>query len=163
MHDKELGSIGVWTSICHRQRSTRVLTGDCLIVETVAWTTTTGSRWIAALNHKALDDAVEDDIVIKTFACEENEVVYGHWRLGCIQLELHCSSNGFNRRGIGLGQIDAQRGWRCVLLIAHVHIVTDECTSIYCRLRTLLPRSWYCKADERSRVHACRTKCVDCE
>jgi hypothetical protein len=49
------------------------------------------------------------------------------------------------------------------LLIAHVHIVTDDCTSIYCRLRTLLPRSWYCKADERSRVHACRTKCVDCE
>ena len=71
MHDEELGSIGVWTSICHRQRSTRVLTGYGLIVETVAWTTATGSCWIAALNHEAVDHAVEDHVVTKTFAFEE--------------------------------------------------------------------------------------------
>lgn len=65
--DEELGAIGAWASIRHGQQEWAVelqLRVE-LVLELVARATTTGARWVTALNHEAIDDAVEDRAIVE--------------------------------------------------------------------------------------------------
>ena len=59
VHHKELGTIGVWTGICHRQRATGVLAGDRFVGEAVARAAASSSSWVSTLNHKLIDNPMK--------------------------------------------------------------------------------------------------------
>ena len=56
----------------------------------------------AALNHEAVDDAVEDGVVVKAFAGVADEVGDGFGRFGFVERQADIAHIGFDN-GVGLG------------------------------------------------------------
>ena len=86
MHDKELASGGVrMHGSCHGKNTCcmfQVIFKSVLCKFTfnaVSRTTHTGSIRASALDHKAVDDTVEDQSVIETFLYKTDKIVYCIW------------------------------------------------------------------------------------
>ena len=91
VHDKELasGRVRIHGS-CHGENTWCMLQvvfetvlGE-LTLDAVSRATHTGSVRASALNHKAVDDTVEDQAVIKAFFYKADEVIYcvrGNFRI----------------------------------------------------------------------------------
>ncbi len=82
--------------------------GRKLALDLVGASAHAGALWIAALHHKALDDAVEGQSVIEALVHQIEEVLYGE--RCCLGIELHgdfavilyVDFNGFGSAGVGL-------------------------------------------------------------
>src|SRR6266511_5891369 len=108
MHDKELGTIGVRPSIGHRHRAyvVAVLVQGRRRLDLVGKAPAPGrfaaspcAGWVAALNHKALDDTMEDDIVVVASCGEGDEVLSGFGRVPFQQLKTDGAMVGANDSG----------------------------------------------------------------
>lgn len=94
--DEELGAVGSRAGVCHSQQEWAVELQFWveLVAEFVAWAATAGAGWVAALDHEAIDDAVEDRAIVeRAFVgagcvglavflgalCQANEVSDGLW------------------------------------------------------------------------------------
>jgi hypothetical protein len=81
--DKELAPVGSWTTVGHRHDTRTCMKQRVveLILEFAApdrFTTATSASGIAALEHEARNDPVEDDTVVFAGVCKASEV------LGCL-------------------------------------------------------------------------------
>ena len=84
MHDEELGACGIRSGCpCHGEDAGRVaervfepVLGK-FAADAVAGAARAGTGGVAALNHEAADDAVEDQAVIEAFIDQADEVVDG--------------------------------------------------------------------------------------
>src|SRR5262245_22688709 len=93
VHDEELRSICVWTSIGHRHRPGLVasLIDRRFWINLVIETTTPGrlaaasrAGWITTLNHEVLDHSMKDDAVVVTALGQGDEVLRS---LGCVRFQ----------------------------------------------------------------------------
>jgi hypothetical protein len=73
--DKELGAVGIGAGISHGQRSGVMSVHGNLIVEDIAGAARAGTGGVAALGHKAGDNAVESRPVIISLPGQEDEVI----------------------------------------------------------------------------------------
>ena len=108
MHDEELASsrVGMHGS-CHGKNACLMLQGIVeavlgeLTFDAVARAAHAGSIRAAALDHEAVDDAVEDQAVIEALFHQADEIVYGVGSNLRIKLRFHnvaiCHSNGNDR------------------------------------------------------------------
>jgi hypothetical protein len=83
--------------------------GIKLIVEPVSRTAGTGSRRTSALNHKAFDDPVKDEAVVKIFFaarllaafCQIDKIPYGFGAFFGVKFNFKSTLTGFkNRSGL---------------------------------------------------------------
>ncbi len=79
MGDKELAAIGVRSGIGHRKDARAVMFEGVIkfIIELVAGSAHAGSGRVAALHHEITDHTVEDGVVVKSLASQENQVIDG--------------------------------------------------------------------------------------
>ena len=107
--DEKLRAVGVRAGVCHAQNASVVVAQLLveLVVELIAGAAATGFGWVATLNHEALDDAVEGDIVVQRLAldvlarlgvgpgfatsCEADEVIDGPWCAVVVQFDIDVS------------------------------------------------------------------------
>jgi len=77
--DEELGAVGVWASVGHGEYSGATVTeiGVEFVGETVSGTAASRLSWVAALEHEALNYAVEGDAVVVAAFGEVKEVGAG--------------------------------------------------------------------------------------
>lgn len=75
VHDEELTAVGVWSGVGHGHRAANV---GVIVVqfvgELVAWTTGSGAGWITALDHEAVNDAMENQSVVVSAIRQVDEV-----------------------------------------------------------------------------------------
>ena len=64
---------------------------DELILNRIARAARARARRITALNHEAIDDAVEDNAVIESLLCQVDEVLRRDWRLILKKLDFKIS------------------------------------------------------------------------
>ena len=88
-------------------------------LELVARAAGAGAGGVAALDHEAGDDAVEDDAVVEPFAGEEDEAVDVLGRDLRVQLDADRAGRRVDRRGVGLVRVDRHRR-RGGVLLGHV-------------------------------------------
>ena len=82
--DEELGAARVGPGICHGDRTAVVpVAGGELVLDRVTGSAPAGAGGIAALDHEAADDPVEDGAVIIPFFHERFEVPGGDRHVGC--------------------------------------------------------------------------------
>ena len=55
---------------------------------------------------------MEDDAFVVAVAGQNNKVVHGHWRRGCVEGDGDRSERGIEHGGISLGWVDAHIGCR---------------------------------------------------
>ena len=67
MHNKELGTVGVWSGVGHGNGAPAVLFGDGFVGKFVAGATHAGTKRITTLDHEPFDDAVKNDAVVERF------------------------------------------------------------------------------------------------
>ena len=83
LYDEELAAVGGRTCICHRQCTAEVaqLNVEFILERSSpdAFAAHAGAFRVAALNHKAVDDAVEADTVIVTLFCMGHKVFDCLW------------------------------------------------------------------------------------
>lgn len=90
--DKELRPVRVWARVGHAQDAgARVLQARIdLVLKLLAKdgaSSATGSRGIAALDHKVGNDAVEDGVVIVAATDKGGKIVAGLWGVRSVQLK----------------------------------------------------------------------------
>lgn len=81
--DEELGAVGAWAGVGHGEDARFVVAegGVEFVGEFVAWAAAAGFGWVSALEHEAVDDAVEGDVVVVAAFAEVEEVGGGD---GCV-------------------------------------------------------------------------------
>ena len=93
LHDEELAAIGIGTGIGHGHSAFDItgLVGNRVriqfIGEFVAGTAHTGTSRIAALDHEARDDTMEDEVIVETLTSQSDEILDGVRRVGIICLK----------------------------------------------------------------------------
>lgn len=109
--DEELGTIGTRARISHSQEEWAIEAELWveLILELVARAATAGAGWVAALNHEAVDDAVEDrtvveralsgarsvlGLVVSGTVSQGDEVLYCLWSVVAKELDLNVTVVG---------------------------------------------------------------------
>lgn len=111
-HDEELGAVGVATGVGHGEpaifvdrafvRTTleRNLFGrhvlDLVVGELITRTTRASAEWIAALDHEAWDDAVEDGAIVKMTIDEIDKIGSGVGAHLRAQLNHDVAEGGFD-------------------------------------------------------------------
>jgi hypothetical protein len=95
-HDEELRAVGVAASVGHGDDTLTVRRFHRIVLELVAWTAHAGTGRIAALDHEAWDDAVENRAVVETFLYEVHEVGSGVRALIRIDLDNDVAKRGFD-------------------------------------------------------------------
>lgn len=96
VHDEELGAGGIRVhGSCHGKHALRMLKviGDAVLAEFsldgIAWASHAVSVGAAALDHKAIDDSVENQTVVKTFLYQADKIIYCVWCDFWIKLCFH--------------------------------------------------------------------------
>lgn len=81
--DEKLRAIGAGACIGHRENPWFVVAelGVEFIGKLVAWTAATCFSWVAALEHEAINHAVESDVVVVATLGEVEEIGAGQWCL----------------------------------------------------------------------------------
>ena len=81
--DEKLRAIGAGASIGHRENPRLVVTefGVEFIGKLVAWASTTCFSRVAALEHEAINHAVESDVIVVATLGEVEEIGAGQWCL----------------------------------------------------------------------------------
>ena len=77
--DKELGAVGTWASVCHGQQewAVELQLWVELVSKAVAWAAHAGAGWVAALDHEAVDHAVENHAVVEGAGSFTGSVLLG--------------------------------------------------------------------------------------
>ncbi len=82
--DEELASPRIGAGICHRDRSPVIPVVVCeFVLDHVTWTAPAGASRVPSLNHKSIDDPMEDHAVIKAFFHECFKVACGNGHIWC--------------------------------------------------------------------------------
>ena len=94
--DEELGAVGIGASVCHRENAGRAVAelGVEFIGKLVARAAAAGFGGIAALEHEALNDAVEGDVVVVSPAGEIEKIRASERSLGCVERGIDVASGG---------------------------------------------------------------------
>jgi len=97
MGDEKLAAVCSWACICHGEDAGLVVheTGFDLVLEAVARASPASAGWVAALDHKLWDHAMEGDAIVVAAFGEVQEIRHGHWC--CRRLEC-----GLDRAFIGV-------------------------------------------------------------
>jgi hypothetical protein len=77
------------------------------VVEIVAWAATTGAVWVAALNHKSVDDAVENYSVVERLTSlgavrKVNEVSNSYRCFVSEKVDFNCAVIGVQGRYVSV-------------------------------------------------------------
>src|SRR5262245_48719166 len=78
VRNKELRAIGIASGICHRQNTRFIMLegqGTPLIIKLVTRTSSTSPGGVAALDHKAVNDAVERGVIVEAVAGQKDEII----------------------------------------------------------------------------------------
>ncbi len=77
--DEKLRAVCAWTCVCHGKNASAAMAKlrVKLIGKLVTWATTSGLRWIATLEHEALDHAVKRNAIVITALGEIEEICAG--------------------------------------------------------------------------------------
>src|SRR4029077_20134624 len=129
--DEELRPIRVGAGIRHREDAGTVVAplGTQLVGEVVAGSTTAGPGGIAALGHEPANDPVKRGAVVEAGPREVDEVLDGHWSIGCEQLadDLTALRLEPSRVALGLVEVAGRRG----RFVSHANLSlrsgTDRC------------------------------------
>lgn len=77
MHDEELRAVGVRSGVGHGNSTTKIFTSEGFVCKLVSWSTCTGTSRITALDHEAIDGAVEDGVGVKVIFGEIDKIIDG--------------------------------------------------------------------------------------
>jgi hypothetical protein len=123
VHEEELraGGVGV-AGAGHGEHAALVAAGVELLLELVARAAGAGAGGVAALDHEAGDDAVEDDALVVPVARQEHEAVDVLRRVLRVQLQFDRTRGGVDLRGVSLVRVDRHRRGGVVAL-GHVRVL----------------------------------------
>lgn len=94
MHDEKLGAIGIGTGVGHGDGAPVILIGNRFVGKFIAWSAGAIALGVAALDHKTVDDPMENCLVIKTLLCQKDKVVGGNRGLLGIELDSNIAGAG---------------------------------------------------------------------
>lgn len=69
MHDEELRTISVGSRVSHGDSTASIFASEGFVVKFVTWSTSTSASRVTALDHEAIESAMENGVVV--------EVVFG--------------------------------------------------------------------------------------
>ena len=102
LHDKELATVGIWTSVSHGQGTTDIVKFFWEFILkwfAVDWLAThTSSSWVSTLNHKVLDNTVENDTIIVAIFWKSYKVSHCFRSMFREELDTQVSVIGLNSR-----------------------------------------------------------------
>ena len=99
--NEELAAVGAWSCICHRQqtRAVKAVRADALVFKVFTpdrLATTASASWVATLDHKLLDNTVENDAIVVAVFRVSAKVFASFWCDIVEQLELDAALCGFD-------------------------------------------------------------------
>jgi hypothetical protein len=77
MGDEKLRPVGIRPRVCHRENARFVMTQVFVkfILKTISGTTTPGPGRVTTLRHEIGDHTVENRVIVKSLARQENEII----------------------------------------------------------------------------------------